>query len=90
MKIFKDLIAAAVVIGIFALMLGLLLEGFSYVTGLSDDEKREAFSHHDKEFLCRGGFERFLVSKSGGWSIKKDEFIKEDKFVSISECRERE
>lgn len=90
MKRLKDLIAAAVVIGVFVLMLGLILEGFGHISDLTNDEKREAFSHHDKEFLCRGGFERFLVSKSGGWSIKKDEFIKEDKFVSISECRERE
>ena len=90
MKILKELIAAAVVIGAFVLMLGLLLEGFRFATGLNNDEKIQAFLRHDREFVCRGGFERFLVSKKGGWSLRGDEFIKEDKFVSISECQERE
>ncbi len=88
-KIAENIVVAVVIIAIFALMLGVLLEGYKEITSLNDDEKKKAFLM-GQEFACRGGFERFLVSKRGGWKIQGEEFVKEDKFVSISECRERE
>lgn len=88
--IFQKIVVVSVVTAFFILMVGAMLEGVRYLSSLDNDNKKASFLHQNKEFLCRGGFERFLVSKSGGWSIKKDEFIKEDKFVSITECQERE
>lgn len=90
MSTLRDMIVAVVIIGIFVLMLGALLEGYRYITGMNNDEKKKAFLQSNQEFVCRSGFERFLVSTENGWNIKEDEFVKDDKFVSISECRERE
>lgn len=86
----EEIIVAVVVVGVFVLMLGTLLEGYRYITGMNNDEKKNAFLQSNQEFVCRSGFERFLVSRESGWSINRSEFVKDDKFVSISECRERD
>lgn len=89
-KRLEEIIVAAVVIGVFLLILLAFFKGFGYISELDNDDKKKAFLYNGQEFVCRGGYERFLVSKSGGWIIEKEEFVKDDKIVSISRCSERE
>ena len=88
-RLSEGLIASVVVLGFFMGVFWILLEIFGYISNLDNDEKREAFLYHNQEFLCRGGYERFLVSQKRGWNIKGDEFTKEDKVVPIAKCKER-
>ncbi len=89
-KLAEKIIVTLVVLGFFMGAFWILLQLFGYISRLGNDEKREAFLYHNQEFLCRGGFERFLVSQTRGWKIQGDEFIKEDKVVPIEKCQERE
>ncbi len=89
-RLAEGVVASVVVLGFFMGAFWILLEIFGFIFRLGNDEKREAFLYHNQEFLCRGGYERFLVSQTRGWSIKGDEFIKEDKVVPIEKCKERE
>ncbi len=89
-KLAEKIIVTLVVLGFFMGAFWILLQLFGYISRLGNDEKRASFLYHNQEFLCRGGFERFLVSKRGGWKIQGDEFLKEDKVVPIAKCQERE
>lgn len=89
-RLAEGLIASVVVLGFFMGVFWIMFEIFEYISRLDNDEKREAFLYHNQEFLCRGGYERFLVSQKRGWSIHGDEFMKEDKVVPIEKCKERE
>lgn len=89
-KIVEEIAVAVVAILVFAFMLSLFFKAFGHISELSNDDKKKAFLHNGQEFVCRGGYERFLVSKKNGWRIEKEEFVKDDKIVSISMCSERE
>jgi len=89
-KIAENIVVAAVVIGVFLLMLLAFFKVFGHILELDNDDKKKAFLQSNQEFICRDGHDSFLVSKKNGWSIEKDEFVKGDKIVSISRCNERE
>ncbi len=89
-RLAEGVVASVVVLGFFMGVFWILFEVFSFISTLNNDEKRASFLYHNQEFLCRGGYERFLVSQTRGWSIHGDEFIKEDKVVPIEKCQERE
>lgn len=85
----EEILVTVVIIGAFLLMFSALLEGYRYATSIDNDDKKKVFLHNEQEFVCRGGYEKFLVSKKGGWNMQGDEFIKDGKIVPISECTER-
>lgn len=89
-RLAEGLVASVVVLGFFMGVFWILFKIFSFISTLDNDEKGEAFLYHNQEFLCRGGYERFLVSQKRGWSIHGDEFMKGDKVVPIEKCQERE
>ncbi|MFA5454760.1 MAG: hypothetical protein WC272_05525 [Sulfurimonas sp.] len=86
----EKIIVAAVAIGVFLLMLLGFFKVFGYILELDNDDKKKAFLQSNQEFICRDGYDSFLVSNKNGWSIEKDKFVKEDKIVSISRCNKRE
>lgn len=89
-KLAEKIIVTLVVLGFFMGLFWILLQLFGYISRLDNDKKRASFLYHNQEFICRDGYDNFLVSKKNGWSIEKDEFVKGDKIVSISRCNERE